>query len=89
MTGMTKDKVNITFADGMLTLSGRLEPLDAAKKMTMVRQERSHGDFEKTIRIPTKVEHDRISASFANGILTITLPKAEEAKPKTIAIEVK
>jgi len=89
LPGMTKDKVGITFADGVLTLAGKMEPLAEAKGMTVVRQERSVGDFEKTLRIPSRVQQDKISASFDNGVLTITLPKSEEAKPKTITIEAK
>jgi len=89
LPGMTKEQVHITFADGALTLSGKLEPLSAAKKMTIVRQERSLGAFEKSLRIPTKIDQEKIGASFLNGILTVTLPKAEEAKPKTIQIDVK
>jgi len=89
LPGITKDQVNITVADGVLTLSGETKPLAKAKGMAVVRQERSEGEFEKTFRIPAKVKQDAIAASFANGILTITLPKAEEAKPKTIFIEAK
>jgi len=89
LPGITRDQVKITVADGVLTLAGETKPLAKAKGMTVVRQERSEGEFEKAFRIPTKVKQDAIAASFANGILTITLPKAEEAKPKTIAIEAK
>jgi len=89
LPGMSRDKVHITFADGTLTLTGKREPLASVKGMTAVRQERSTGEFEKTVRIPTKVEQEKISALFENGIMTITLPKSEEAKPKTITIEAK
>lgn len=89
LPGMTKDEVNITFADGVLTLSGKLEPLVSVKNMSIVRRERTSGEFEKTLRIPTKIDQGKISASFSNGILTVTLPKSEEAKPKTITIEAK
>jgi HSP20 family protein len=89
LPGLSKDQVRITFADGVLTLSGELKALPGLKGMAVVRRERSEGEFEKTLRIPTKVKQDAISASFDNGILTVTLPKAEEAKPKTIAIEAK
>ena len=87
LPGMAKDKVNITFADGALTLSGALAPLEMARNMTAVRQERSSGEFEKAIQIPSKIGQEKIAASFENGILTVTLPKSEEAKPKTITIE--
>jgi len=89
LPGLSKDQVKITFADNVLTLSGEIQALPKSKGMVIVRRERSEGAFEKTLRVPTKVKQDAISASFANGILTITLPKAEEVKPKTIAIEAK
>jgi HSP20 family protein len=89
LPGLSKDQIKITFADNVLTLSGELKALLKSKGMTIVRRERSNGEFEKALRIPTKVKQDAISASFANGILTVTLPKADEVKPKTIAIEAK
>ena len=87
LPGMTKEKVNITFMDEVLTLSGELEPISGAQNMTAVRRERSIGSFEKRVHVPFKVQQDKISASFENGVLTIKMPKAEEAKPKTITIE--
>jgi HSP20 family protein len=89
LPGMTKDKVSITFSDGALTISGKQEPLANIKKMTVIRQERALGDFEKSLRIPVKIDQGKITASFSNGILTVTLPKSEEAKPKIITIEAK
>jgi len=89
LPGLAKDQVNITFADGVLTLSGKHQLLAKAKGMTEIRRERSEGDFEKTLRVPLKIKPDAIKAACSNGILTITLPKAEEVKPKTIAIESK
>jgi len=89
LPGLTKEKVNITFTEGVLTISGTLEQLEKVKIMTAVRKERSEGNFEKTLNVPTKIDQDAISASFKEGILTVTLPKAEEAKPKTISIEAK
>ncbi|NLP03131.1 MAG: Hsp20/alpha crystallin family protein [Fibrobacter sp.] len=87
LPGLTKDQVSIVYSDGMLTLSGNREPVLAAKKLSALRKERPEGKFEKSLRIPVKIDQNGISASFTNGILTISLPKAEEAKPKTIKIE--
>ena len=87
LPGMTKDSVSITFSDGVLGISGKREQPEQVKKMAALRRERSEGAFEKTLRIPSKIDTNAISASFTNGILTITLPKAEEAKPKTITID--
>jgi HSP20 family protein len=56
--------------------------------MALVRQERSSSDFEKSVKIPSRVESDRIAATLRDGILMVTLPKAEEAKPKEISINV-
>jgi len=89
LPGAAKEKVSITFSDGVLAIAGRQEVPASVKNMSAVRRERTEGDFEKTIAIPTKINPNGINASFSNGILTITLPKAEEAKPKTITIEAK
>ncbi|MDD5673623.1 MAG: Hsp20/alpha crystallin family protein [Chitinivibrionales bacterium] len=87
LPGMTKDDVSITYSDNSLTITGKQEGPANVKKMAVVRQERALGNFEKVLRIPTKIDQGKIGASFTNGILTVTLPKSEEAKPKTITIE--
>jgi len=89
LPGISRDQVSITANDGLLTIKGK-RPDDApGTKYAVIRRERSVGEFEKSVRIPSTVLQDRISATFKNGVLAITLPKAEEAKPKQIAIEVK
>jgi len=87
LPGLSKERVAITFADGVLAISGKQEPHARAKDMSVIRQERPTGEFEKTVRIPFKVDQQNIRASFSNGILSVVLPKTEEAKPKTITIE--
>jgi len=89
LPGLKKDDVKITLEPGLLSLSGRRPALEIAKGAAIIRQERATGEFEKTFRIPGKVVENKTRADFVNGILTITLPKSEEAKPKQIAIEVK
>lgn len=89
LPGLSKEKVTITFSGGVLTIAGKHKILEKVKNMTAVRKERSEGDFEKTLNIPSKIDQEAINASFKDGILTVTLPKAEEAKPKTISIEAK
>ena len=89
LPGATGEKVSITYSDGMLTIAGKVDLPERVNKMTAVRQERTVGAFEKTLRIPTKIDQEHIGASFTNGLLTVTLPKAEEARPKTITIETK
>jgi HSP20 family protein len=89
LPGMSSDQVSITASDGLLSIKGKRSDDSPGKKYAVVRRERSVGEFEKSVKIPSTVLQDRISATFKNGVLAITLPKAEEAKPKQIAIEVK
>ena len=87
LAGMARDDISITYNDGILTLSGDRKQPDTYREMSVVRSERPVGEFEKSFRIPTKINQNNISALFKNGILTITMPKSEEAKPKHITIE--
>jgi len=89
LPGMSRDQVSITASDGLLTIKGKRPDDSPGKNYAVIRQERSVGEFEKSVKIPSTVLQDRISATFKNGVLAISLPKAEEAKPKQIAIEVK
>jgi len=89
LAGATRDNVSITFSSGVLTISGTQTLPKSVKNMTAVRRERTAGSFEKTVRIPVKIDTEKINASFVNGMLSVTLPKAEEAKPKSITIEAK
>jgi HSP20 family protein len=89
MPGLSKEQVEITYAEGTLTITGKREVTPSVASMTVLRRERSVGAFEKTIRIPVKIVSEKITAKFTNGVLSITLPKAEDAKPKAIIIETK
>lgn len=89
LPGATKEHVAITFSDEVLTITGKREKPASVKKMKPLRLERTEGNFEKAVRIGSKINQNFINAVFSNGILTITLPKAEEAKPKSITIEVR
>ncbi len=88
LAGMKKEDVNIVLTEDVLTLSGNRELTDLNKDTTIIRQERATGEFEKSLKIPSTVIKDKIKAEFKNGILTIKLPKSEEAKPKQITINV-
>ncbi len=73
---------------GMLTLSGERKAENGAQK-TWHRQERGTGRFLRTIELPAEVDASRINAECRNGLLRVTLPKAEAAKPKKIEIKVR
>ncbi len=86
MPGVSKNDIDISAVEGILTISGKRPDGREKEGVAVLRRERCGGDFEKQIRIPTKIQNERIEASFAEGILTIKLPKAEEAKPRQINI---
>lgn len=86
--GIARDNLDIRFEDGSVTLKGgRGLPVSEGPDRTYLRQERAHGEFEKLFRFPVKVVQAGISAKLENGVLVIRAPKAEEAKPKQIAIQ--
>ena len=89
LPGLAKDDVSVSFINGILTLSGKKRPFVEDEKFTVIRQERAEGDFEKSLRIPNKLEENKISAQLTNGVLTVMLPKVEEIKPKQIQVNVK
>jgi HSP20 family protein len=88
LAGLTKDDVKVLFTDGVLSLSGTRSLPGTFERMTALRQERPSGRFEKSLEIPVKIDVEKISASFRNGVITITLPKAAEARPKEIAVAI-
>ena len=86
--GMSKDDIKITVKDGLLTISGdrsREEDDDVAR---LVWSERSFGRFERSFKLPDTIDKSGVSADYNNGLLSVTLPKKEEAKPKSIDVKV-
>jgi HSP20 family protein len=86
LPGVNKDEVDLTVLGDTLTIAGE-KKLPAEEGVTYIRHERPHGRFRRLIDMPYSVDQGKISASYKDGILTITLPKAEEAKPKQITVE--
>ena len=85
LPGMRKEEIEISLHDGTLTISGeRKEAKEHDEKDG--RTERFVGKFRRSISLPTRVDGNKVSASYKDGILTVTLPKAEEVKPKQIQI---
>ncbi len=89
LPGMKKEDVTLSLHDGVLTLSGERRHEKAHDEKTTLRNERFFGRFERSITLPSPVDATRVSAAYENGILTVTLPKAEAAKPRQIEINVK
>ena len=98
LPGFKADEVQIDVTGDVLTLKGELKHGEEKKERAWhtpalragasVREHR-WGSFERSIALPTEVMADKAVADFENGVLTITLPKAEEVKPKTITVKAK
>ncbi|NIN01098.1 MAG: Hsp20 family protein [candidate division Zixibacteria bacterium] len=88
MPGMTKDDVRISVQDNVLTLKGEKKQEKEEKDKNYHRIERSYGSFCRSFQLPTTVKTDKIKASYKDGVLSVTLPKTEEVKPKEIPINI-
>ena len=87
LPGMRKEDIEISLQDGMLTISGERKS-ETAEGDKAERTERYVGKFRRSISLPTQVDASKVTATYRDGILTVTLPKAEEAKPKQIQVNV-
>jgi HSP20 family protein len=86
LPGMNKADVTISFKENVLTLKGERKNAELPEGATSHREERVFGRFFRSYSFPTPVSPDKIEAKFNNGVLTVTIPKAEEAKPRAINI---
>jgi HSP20 family protein len=89
LPGIKADEVQINVTGEVLTLKGETKHENETKEKAYHIREQRWGSFERSLVLPTEVVADKAKADFENGILTITLPKAEEVKPKTITIKTK
>ncbi len=86
LPGMRKEEIEISLHDGMLTISGERKRESSSNGDNAERTERYIGAFRRSIALPTQVDANKVSATYRDGILTVTLPKAEEVKPKQIQV---
>ena len=89
LPGMKSDNVQISITGDMLSLKGEFKHEEEKQERAYHLREQRYGAFERTFALPTAVVSDKAKAEFENGILTITLPKAEEVKPKMITVKAK
>lgn len=87
--GVSKEDVNISLTDSTLTIKGETKEEKEVKEDDYYYSERSHGKFARMITLPEKVESNKVTAEFNDGVLEIHLPKAPEAKAKEIKVKVK
>ena len=85
LPGLTPEEVDVTIDDDRLTIRGELRP--PLQNVDYLFQERAYGPFSRTLTLNVPVETDAAEAVFENGVLTLTLPKAEESKPKSIEVK--
>lgn len=86
--GLQKSDFEISYHDGVLSIAGERKEEKETKERAYFRRERFFGRFSRSVSLPADVQADRIAASYKDGVLTVTLPKAEEAKPKQIEVSV-
>jgi HSP20 family protein len=86
--GMDPKDIDISLADGILTLKGEKKQEREEKEENYYLTESSYGSFSRSIRLPHEVQGDKVKANCKNGILKITMPKSEEAKKKEIKVKV-
>ena len=89
LPGLKAEDVQISVESNVLTLRGEFNQESEKKEATYHIRERRSGAFERSVMLPTDVQTDKAKADFEDGILTITLPKAETVKPETITIKAK
>lgn len=89
LPGVSKDDVKVTLQENILTIRGEKKEEKETKDSNYHRVERSYGSFQRSFTLPTAVKADGVEAVYKDGILTITLPKADEVKRKQIEVKVK
>jgi HSP20 family protein len=86
LPGMTAEELDLSITGETLTMKGERKRPDGVADESYRRQERQFGRWTRTISLPDRVDGSLVSAGFAHGILTVTLPKAESAKPRHITV---
>ena len=88
LPGMDPKDIDITLSDSHLMIKGQKKHEKEEKDEDYHFVERSYGSFVRAVHLPKEVKHDKINASYKNGVLKIVLPKSEEAKTKEVKIKV-
>ena len=86
LPGIKQEEVNVELRDGNLWISGKKEEEKEEKGKTYHRLERRYGEYRRVIPLPTTVDEEKIEAEYQEGVLKITVPKTESAKPKRIEV---
>ncbi len=84
--GIKPEDLDITFTDNTLTIKGEIKAEEERDEVRYHIRERRYGQFTRSISLPTSIDAEHIEAEYDNGVLTLHLPKAEEARPKRISV---
>jgi HSP20 family protein len=87
LAGFSPDEVDVTVNDGTLTIKGERKFYEETNEENFHRIERRFGAFQRLVSLPQQVQADKVEASFDKGVLTVSIPKAELAKPRKIEIK--
>ncbi len=87
--GVKPEDLDITITGDTLTIRGETKAEEQVKRENYIRQERRYGAFSRSVSLPAGLRTDQAEANFEHGMLTLTIPKAEEVKPKTIKVQAK
>lgn len=88
LPGLSVDQINVQLHEGVLTVSAEVAPPEVDENTRVLAQERAYGNFSRSIRLPQHVDVNAVEADYQDGVLTLTLPKAPEAKPRQITVNV-
>lgn len=86
--GISTDNVDVSVENNVLTVTGQRESKKEVERADYYRKEMSCGSFSRSVTLPTKVEGNKAEAKFVDGVLTVTLPKADDVKPRKIEVKV-
>ncbi len=89
LPGVKQEDIDLQIEDGFLSLRGQLSFEDEHKDAKVYRREIAAGTFVRTVRLPDNVDVSRVEATFANGLVTVMLPKTIEEKPSAIKVPIK
>lgn len=89
LPGVKKDDIEVSLENGVLTISAETKSETEEKEgERVIRQERRYGKYVRSLRLGTEIDEKKIKAAYKDGVLELTLPKAEEVKPKKISVDV-
>ncbi len=87
LPGVKPDEVDVSVTDNILTIKGEHKEERESKESSYYCKELRYGSFNRSVRLPASVNSDKADATFENGVLTLTIPKAEESRPKQIRVK--